>query len=67
MEERITELEIRLSQLDQSVLELSDSMFAQQKLIDRLAQTCEELRQRIQAAAEAPAAGEPGDEKPPHY
>lgn len=66
MEDRITELEIKLAHMEQTVAELSDEMAAQQRTIDKLERTCEALRTRLQAF-DAPAAEQPGDEKPPHY
>jgi SlyX protein len=67
MQERLTEVEIKLAHIDQSVSELSDVVYEQQKLIQRLAQTCEALQQRIQSASEAGSGSDSGDEKPPHY
>jgi len=67
MQERLTEVEIRLAHIDQSVTELSDVIYAQQKLITGLEQTCEELRQRMQASSDGGSSQAPEDEKPPHY
>lgn len=67
MQERLTEVEIRLAHMDQSMTELSDMVYEQQKLIRRLEQACEELRQRIQAPSDGSVSPAGGDEKPPHY
>jgi SlyX protein len=66
MQERMTEVEIKLAHLEQSVTELSDAMVAQQRTIHTLERTCEILNNRLQSL-DAPAAEQPGDEMPPHY
>jgi SlyX protein len=62
MNERITDLEIRYTHLEQQVQELSEVVFAQQRTIDNLNKQLLELRGRVQEPGEAPPA-----EKPPHY
>lgn len=66
LQERVTEVEIRLAHMDQAITELSDVVFNQQKLIKGLEQTCDELRQRT-LAAEGTGNGSPEGQKPPHY
>lgn len=67
LQEKVTEIEIRLAHMDQALNELSDVVFDQQKLIKGLEQTCDELRQRTQAAAEGTGNGSSEGQKPPHY
>ena len=67
MQERITEIEIKLAHLEQAVNELSDVMYRQQGLIERLEAGYENLKKQAntdQGAADNPG---PADEKPPHY
>lgn len=65
---RIDELEVRVAQQDQSILELSDEIYRQQREIAGLELRLRELGERVRALAEAsgPAPG-PVDERPPHY
>lgn len=67
-EDRLTELETRLSYTDHTVAELSDQVYAQSQTIDQLAARCRHLEQRLAALAEPddrlPSAA---DEVPPHY
>ena len=67
MQERITEIEIKLAHLEQAVTELSDVMYRQQGLIDRLEAGYEQLRQRADTDQSGPGNAGPADEKPPHY
>jgi len=67
MDNRLTEIEIKLAHIEQSLNELSDVMYQQQGLIDRLEQNYDSLRQRIQGQGEGGDAATPTDEKPPHY
>jgi uncharacterized coiled-coil protein SlyX len=64
---RIDELEMRLAQQDQAILELSDELYRQQRHIARLETEIGRLVDRIRSlAAPEPAPG-PADEVPPHY
>lgn len=65
MEERIIELEIRFTQQQQMLQELSDALFAQQKEIDQLRAEVNLLRARLQAEPGLVDASE--KERPPHY
>jgi SlyX protein len=67
VDNRLTEIEIKLAHIEQSLNELSDVMYRQQGLIERLEQGYDNLRQRLQREAEGGAATSPTDEKPPHY
>jgi SlyX protein len=67
MDNRLTEIEIKLAHIEQSLNDLSDVMYQQQGLIDRLEQNYDNLRQRIQRQGEGGTAATPTDEKPPHY
>ena len=67
MEERITELEIRFMHQEQSINELSITVYRQQQVIERLER---ELRQLVdQVRMEFPSLTKPAEEEepPPHY
>jgi SlyX protein len=67
MQERLTEIEIKIAHMEQSLSELSDVLYRQQSLLDRLERRFDELRQGIEAAADDGGDNNPTDEKPPHY
>ena len=67
MEERITEVEIKIAHLEQALMEFHDAVYRQQRMLDRLERALEELRERVLAAESPAAAGNPAAEKPPHY
>ena len=67
MDNRLTEIEIKLAHIEQSLNELSDVMYQQQGLIERLERGYDQLRQRIQTDGEGSSDTNPADEKPPHY
>lgn len=67
MQDRLTEIEIKVAHIEQSLNELSDVLYRQQELITRLEQMCEHLQQRIQASGEGIESTNPTDDKPPHY
>lgn len=65
MEQRIAELELRFTEQQELVQQLSDVVYAQQKSIDLLMSELRSMRKKLE--------GEPGvvdakeQEKPPHY
>ena len=65
MQERLTEIEIKVAHLEQALAELSDVLYRQQGLIDRLEQRCEQLQHRVAAGGDSSGAADDG--KPPHY
>jgi SlyX protein len=66
-EARIDELESRLAQQDQSILELSDELFRQQQQVAQLELQVRHLTARLTEAARPEPAGDPADDVPPHY
>jgi SlyX protein len=64
---RIDELEARLAQQDQSVLELSDEVYRQQQHIAQLELQLRHLADRMQESAGAGPQTDPAAERPPHY
>jgi len=65
-EVRFTDLEIRVSEQEQSILELSDELYRQRQLIEQLETQLRYLRERFETLTAAPDPG-PTDEVPPHY
>jgi len=66
-EERFIDLETRLAHQDQLLGELNDVVTAQQAKILQLDDLCRSLISRVRSMSDAMPAGDPGDEKPPHY
>jgi uncharacterized coiled-coil protein SlyX len=66
-EARIDELEARLAQQDQSVLELSDELYRQQRQIAQLTEELRAVRARFDALASREPPPGSTDELPPHY
>lgn len=67
MQDRLTEIEIKIAHMEQSLSDLSDVLYRQQSLLDRLEQRFDELRQGIEAATDDRGDNNRADEKPPHY
>ena len=66
LDERLNELEARLSLAEDLLEALNATVYRQQQQIDRLQQDVRALRQQLQDGASVEAAS-PGDEIPPHY
>ena len=70
MDDRLTELEIRLSMMEDMVDELNRTVFRQQERIDLLQEQLRLVYRQIQAGSTSSDAPEPRnlrDEIPPHY
>ena len=67
MEERLTDIEVKLAHVEQAFNELSDVLYRQQQQVDRLELSLEALRQQLESNQDGASAGAPEDEKPPHY
>lgn len=65
MEERITELELRFTEQERLLQELSGVVFAQQRELDALRAEVAHLGKKLQAEPGLVDAGE--KERPPHY
>jgi len=66
--ERIDELETRLAQQDQALLELSDELYRQQRQVARLEMELRQLVDRMKTmSTPEPGPAAAGDEVPPHY
>jgi SlyX protein len=64
---RIDELETRLAQQDQTLLELSDEIYRQQRQIARLEAELRQLVDRMKTISTSDPASSPADDFPPHY
>lgn len=68
MDKRITELEIRLTHMEDTLDVLNQTVIEQHRLIDRLQMQVSNLEKKLKAAAEAsPVAHESKETPPPHY
>ena len=67
MSDRLTEIEIKIAHIEQSLNELSDVLYQQQTLITRLESGFNELKGRVLDADKSPTGNNPDGEKPPHY
>ncbi len=65
MDSTQTDLEIKVTFLEQTVNELSEVLYDQQKTIDQLATRLAELSDRLAAGEQADPLAAP--QKPPHY
>jgi SlyX protein len=66
-EERFIELESRLAHQDQMLHELNDVVTDQQAKLMHLEELCRTLIDRVRSLGEGMPAGDPTDERPPHY
>lgn len=66
-EDRLVDLEIRLTRQDDMIDALNRTVYQQQKKIDELEALCTALARHIKDMREAATASGPMDEKPPHY
>lgn len=67
MEERTTELEIRLTHLEDTIDILDSTIINQQSQIDMLLLKISILEKKLKAAAESHIADEKDETPPPHY
>jgi SlyX protein len=67
IEERIVNLEAKITFQEDLIEELNKTVYQQQQELDRLQVFCESLARNIQSLAEAGSEGKPANERPPHY
>jgi SlyX protein len=67
MGERITELEIRLTHLEDTIDVLNQTIIEQHKLIDQLQLQISILEKKLKASAASNIAPESEETPPPHY
>lgn len=70
IEDRLVDIETKIAYQEDLVQELNNTVYQQQKKIDRLEAICKSLIDHVKALSEA-VEGKPGgnilDERPPHY
>ncbi len=66
-EDRLAEIEIKLTYQEDLVQELNTLVYQQQKRIDHLEKLCEALVDHIRGLAEPGTPRSLADERPPHY
>jgi SlyX protein len=67
MQDRLTELEIKFMQQEQTLDALSEQVYLQQKEIFNLSQQVTLLKDRMKALAVSPVAAQSEETPPPHY
>jgi SlyX protein len=67
MEDRLSEVEIRISLAEDLMEELNLTVYRQQQQIDLLQQQLRHLHQQLQDGLAAPGERNPREEIPPHY
>ena len=65
--DRLVNIEIKLSHQEDLVEELNKVVYQQQKKIDQLDKLCETLVNHIRELSETVSQGGASNEKPPHY
>ena len=67
IEERLVNIETKITFQEDLIEELNKMVYQQQKKLDRLEAICESLVRHIESLAEARNEGMPANERPPHY
>ena len=67
MNERLTELEVRLAFQEKTIQDLNEVVTDQQRRIDRLAQELEAMKSRLAALAPSMVIPQEDEKPPPHY
>ncbi|MDH5711657.1 MAG: SlyX family protein [Gammaproteobacteria bacterium] len=67
MQERVTELEIKLAHLENTIDILDQTIITQQSQIDMLIMKISMLEKKMKAAGESQVAHEKDETPPPHY
>ena len=66
-EDRFEIIESKLGHQEQLLSELNDVLTGQQAKVMQLEELCKSLIDRVRSLADAQPAGDPLDERPPHY
>lgn len=65
---RVTELEIKIAYLEDTIKQLDDEVYRQQRQIERLEILCTKISHDMQAMADRVGAGSSTEQEiPPHY
>ena len=66
-ENRLIDIESKLAHQEHLMAELNAALTDQQMQLTQLQDLCESLVERIRSLSDAGPAGDPADERPPHY
>ena len=66
-EDRLVEIETKMAFQENTIKDLSDAVYSQQKQIDALNKTIKQLVDQIDDSSVISPRGNLKDEKPPHY
>jgi len=66
-EDRLVEIETKMAFQENTIKDLSDAVYSQQKQIDTLNKTIKQLVGQIEDSSVISPRGSLKDEKPPHY
>ena len=67
MNERLTELEVRVAFQDKTIQDLNEVVTRQQRELDRLAQELEAVKSRLAGLAPSMVIAPEDEKPPPHY
>lgn len=67
MEDRLNEIEVRMTRQEDLVDVLNQTIYRQQKKLDELEALCSALARHIKDMRDTMAEAGPANEKPPHY
>lgn len=67
MQERLAELEVRLTFQDKTIQELNEVVTRQQRQLDRLTRELETLKAQLQVLAPSLVVSQAEETPPPHY
>jgi SlyX protein len=67
MTDRLTEIEIKIAHVEDSIAQLSDVLYEQRGLLDQLQQGLNQLREKVAVDGGGGGSTDTQDEKPPHY
>ena len=67
MKERITDLELRFMQHEHTIQELNDTVYRQERTIERLEREQRLIREQIRLLAPSINRSDEEEEPPPHY
>ena len=66
-EDRLVEIETKMAFQENTIKDLSDAVYSQQKQIDALNKTIKQLVDQVEDSSVISPRGTLKDEKPPHY
>lgn len=66
-DERMIDVEIKLTHMEDQVDEMNKVIFQQQQQINELQEAMRQLSRRLNTLSQSQQSGMPADERPPHY